>query len=52
MTRRIAHFIDGATAAGEGEAPVFDPSTGVPTGIAAAAADEEVDAADASTLTT
>jgi malonate-semialdehyde dehydrogenase (acetylating) / methylmalonate-semialdehyde dehydrogenase len=51
VMRHIGHFIGGATAAGEGAAPVFDPSTGVQTGIAAVATDEEVDAAVAAART-
>ncbi|TKC77270.1 CoA-acylating methylmalonate-semialdehyde dehydrogenase [Trinickia terrae] len=43
--RQISHFINGAAVAGEDGTPVFDPSAGVQTGVAAVATDEVVEAA-------
>jgi hypothetical protein len=33
VMRHIGHFIGGAAAAGEGDAPVFDPLTGPDPGV-------------------
>ena len=43
--RQINHFINGAAVAGAGGTPVFDPSSGVQSGVAAVATNEVVEAA-------
>lgn len=43
--RQIGHFIDGAGVGGEAGTPVYDPSTGAQSGIAAAATAQIVDTA-------
>jgi malonate-semialdehyde dehydrogenase (acetylating)/methylmalonate-semialdehyde dehydrogenase len=45
LMRPISHFINGANVPGTGRTPVYNPSRGVQTGVAAIATDEEVQAA-------